>query len=273
MLTLAPLPEIPLIQKGDNLAEIILQSCQLANLQLRDNDILVLAQKIVSKSEGRLINLADVKPSPRAFQLAEETDKDPRVVELILAESNEIVRKRPGLIVVEHKQGFICANAGIDRSNVRPPLAPPEGGRTSPFPLRGKVRMGAGNEHVLLLPKDSDKSAKELREKLEEATGTKLGILIIDSHGRAWRNGIVGITIGISGIPAVVDKRGDLDLFGQELKITKIGAADELAAAASLMMGQSNEGKPIVHVRGFPYPLRESKLDELIRPKEMDLFR
>ncbi len=138
MLTLAPLPEIPLIHEGDNLAKIILQSCQLANLQLQDNDILVLAQKIVSKAEGRLVNLADVKPSPRAFQLAEETNKDPRVVELILAESNEIVRKRPGLIVVEHKQGFICANAGIDRSNVSPPLTPPEGGRTSPFPPPGE---------------------------------------------------------------------------------------------------------------------------------------
>ena len=276
MLTLTHLPEIPLIHAGDNLAEIILQSCQLANLALKDDDILVLAQKIVSKAEGRLVNLADVEPRPRAFQLAEETEKDPHVVELILQESNEIVRKRPGLIVVEHKQGFICANAGIDRSNIRPPSAlraSSPSGRINSFPLRGKARMGAGDEHVLLLPKDSDKSAKELREKLEKATGIKLGILIIDSHGRAWRNGTVGIAIGISGIPALIDMRGDEDLFGRELKITQIGVADELAGAASLMMGQSNEGKPIVHARGFPYPLRESKLDELIRPKKEDLFR
>ena len=278
MLTLTPLPEIPLIHEGDDLAETILQSCNLANLELKDDDILVLAQKIVSKAEGRLVNLADVEPSPRAFQLAEETAKDPRVVELILQESNEIVRKRPGLIVVEHKRGFICANAGIDKSNVSPhPSLPPktEEGTNSPLPLLGE---GLGvreemDEHVLLLPKDSDKSAKELRGKLEKATGLNLGILIIDSHGRAWRNGTVGMTIGISGIPALVDLRGDEDLFGRELKITQVGAADELAAAASLMMGQANEGKPIVHARGFPYPLRKSRLSELIRSKREDLFR
>ena len=251
MLTLTPLPEIPLIHEGDNLAKIILKSCQLTKLELKDGDILILAQKIVSKAEGRLVNLADVKPSSRAFQLAEEAEKDPRVVELILQESNEIVRKRPGLIVAEHKSGFVCANAGIDHSNA-----------------------GSSNdETVLLLPENSDLSARELRQKLEEATSTKLGILIIDSHGRAWRKGTVGITIGISGLPALVDLRGKDDLFGRELKITQVGAADELAAAASLMMGQANEGKPIVHVRGFPYPLRESKLDELLRPKEEDLFR
>ena len=266
MLTLTLLPEIPLIDEGDNLAKIILQSCELANLQLANNDILILAQKIVSKTEGRLVNLADVKPSPRAFQLAEETDKDPRVVELILRESNEIVRTRPGLIVVEPKQGFVCANAGIDRSNVESPSRP----HPSPLP-KGEGTLG--DEYVLLLPKNSDKSAKKLRQELEKATGAKLGILIIDSHGRAWRNGTVGMTIGISGIPALVDLRGKDDLFGRELKITQVGVADELAAAASLMMGQSNEGKPIVHARGFPYPLRESKLDELIRPKEDDLFR
>ena len=262
MLTLTPLPEIPLIHEGDDLAEIILQSCQNANLQLKDDDILILAQKIVSKAEGRLVNLADVEPSQHAVQLAEETEKDPRVVELILSESKEIVRKRPGLIVVEHKQGFICANAGIDRSNVEPKTSEVFGNFGS-----------LDDEWVLLLPKDSDQSAKELRQTLEKATGAKLGILIIDSHGRAWRNGTVGITIGVSGIPALVDLRGDEDLFGRELKITQVGAADELAAAASLMMGQSNEGKPIVHARGFPYPLRESKLDELIRPKKEDLFR
>ena len=263
MLTLTPLPKIPLIQKDDNLAKIILKSCILANVQLKNGDILILAQKIVSKAEGRLVNLADVKPSPYACQLAEMTDKDSRVVELILQESKEILRTRPGLIIVEHKQGFICANAGIDRSNVAH--------QTSE--VFGDFGSLMGEEHVLLLPKDSDKSAKEWREKLEKATGTKLGILIIDSHGRAWRNGTVGMTIGISGIPALVDLRGNADLFGRTLKVTQVGAADELAAAASLVMGQSNEGKPIVHARGFPYPLREGKLDELIRPKEQDLFR
>jgi len=259
MLTLTPLPNIPLIEKDDDLAQIILENCK---IPLDDGDILVLAQKIVSKAEGRLVNLADVKPSPLALQLAEETQKDPRVVELILSESKEIIRKRPGLIVVEHKNGFICANAGIDRSNVQ--AKNPEFSK----------EFGIMNDEVaLLLPENPDLSAQKLRDALEFSTGKKLGILIIDSHGRAWRNGTVGITIGISGVPGIVDMRGEKDLFGRELKITQIGAADELAAAASLMMGQSNEGKPIVHVRGFPYPLRESKLEELIRPKEEDLFR
>ncbi|MBC8334223.1 MAG: coenzyme F420-0:L-glutamate ligase [Anaerolineales bacterium] len=260
-LTLTPLPDVPLIHTGDDLARIIINSCQHANLQLRDGDILVLAQKIVSKAEGRLVNLADVEPSPRARQLAEETLKDPRVVELILGESREIIRIRPGLIVVEHKQGFICANAGIDHSNVN-----------SPLPRAGEG-PGVRDEFALLLPEDSDRSAANLRQKLEEDSGAKIGILIIDSHGRAWRMGTVGMSIGISGFPALVDLRGEDDLFGRELKITQVGAADELAAAASLMMGQANEAQPIIHVRGFPYPPRESKLSELLRPKEEDLFR
>ena len=274
MLTIIPLPNIPLIEKGDNLAEIILQNI---DFPLRDGDIFVLAQKIVSKAEGRLINLADVKLSARALELATATQKDARVVELILQESNEIVRTRPGLIVVEHKNGFICANAGIDRSNVAP-AAENEFSAETPSPFKRTSHLSrdfnlAGDEYALLLPKDADKSARELRDALEATTGKKLGILIIDSHGRAWREGIVGITIGVAGVPTIVDKRGDVDLFGREMRITQIGAADELAAAASLMMGQTNEGKPIVHVRGFPYPLRESNLGELIRPKEKDLFR
>ena len=278
-LTLTPLPNIPLVEKGDDLAQIILQNSP----EIQDGDIFVLAQKIVSKAEGRLVNLADVEPSPHAIQLATATQKDARLVELILQESNEIVRTRPGLIIVEHKLGFICANAGIDHSNIHPPLpyraSPPEGGRTclegetSPFPPRGKVRMGEEDVYALLLPKNPDQSAQKLRNALQTATGKKLGVLIIDSHGRAWREGIVGITIGVAGIPAVVDKRGDPDLFGRKMRITQIGAADELAAAASLMMGQTNEGKPVVHARGFPYPLRESNLGEFLRPKEKDLFR
>ena len=178
--------------------------------------------------------------------------------------------------MVEHKQGFICANAGIDRSNVRAPENEFSADIPSPFKRTSNLSRDfnlAGNEYVLLLPKDSDKSAKKLRQKLEKATGAKLGILIIDSHGRAWRNGTVGMTIGISGMPGLVDLRGDDDLFGRELKITQVGAGDELAGAASLVMGQKDEGTPVIHARGFPYPLREGKLDELIRPKEQDLFR
>ncbi|MCJ7432423.1 MAG: coenzyme F420-0:L-glutamate ligase, partial [Anaerolineales bacterium] len=249
MLTLTPLSNIPLIRHGDNLADILVNALQDTNIVLQDNDILVLAQKIVSKAEGRMINLATVTPSQQAIDLAQKADKDARVVELMLQESNEVLRVRVGTIIVEHKLGFICANAGIDHSNV----------------------AGAGDtkeEYVLLLPENTDRSASEIRTKIELVTNKKIGVLIIDSHGRAWRNGTVGVAIGISGIPGLVDLRGDKDLFGYTLRVTQVGAADELAAAASLIMGQAAEGTPAVHVRGFPYQLRESTLKELIRPKD-----
>ena len=224
------------------------------NLTLEDNDILVIAQKIVSKAEGRAVNLARVIPSTRAVELARETEKDARLVELILQESNEVIRTRLGTIIVEHKLGFVCANAGIDHSNV----------------------AGVGNateEWVLLLPAEPERSAQAIRQEIETRTRKRIGILIIDSHGRAWRNGTVGIAIGIAGLPGLQDLRGEPDLFGFTLRITQVGVADELAAAASLVMGQASEGIPVVHVRGFPYPLREASLQELIRPKDQDLFR
>ena len=254
MLTLAPLSEIPLIRRGDNLADIVLNALQENIIVLEDNDILVFAQKIVSKAEGRAVNLVSVTPSQRAIELAEQTEKEPRLVELILQESNEVLRTRPGTIIVEHKLGFVCANAGIDHSNV----------------------AGAGNaaeEWVLLLPAEPDRSAELIRKEIEARTGKQIGILIIDSHGRAWRTGTVGVAIGISGLPGLQDLRGQADLFEFTLRITQVGVADELAAAASLVMGQAAEGTPIVHVRGFPYSLREGSLKELIRPKEQDLFR
>ena len=254
MLTLAPLSEIPLIRQGDNLADIVLNALQENIIVLEDNDILVFAQKIVSKAEGRAVNLISVTPSQRAIELAEQTEKEPRLVELILQESNEVLRTRPGTIIVEHKLGFVCANAGIDHSNV----------------------AGTGNaaeEWVLLLPAEPDRSAELIRKELEASTGKQIGILIIDSHGRAWRTGTVGVAIGISGLPGLQDLRGQADLFEFTLRITQVGVADELAAAASLVMGQAAEGTPIVHVRGFPYSLREGSLKELIRPKEQDLFR
>jgi coenzyme F420-0:L-glutamate ligase/coenzyme F420-1:gamma-L-glutamate ligase len=264
-LTLTPLDRIPLIQPGDNLVEIILAGLQESQITPQDNDILVLAQKIVSKAEGRQVNITTVDPSLKAVVYAAEADKDPRLVELILRESREVLRVRPGLMIVEHRLGFICANAGIDHSNVWPPN------------VAGNVSVAIEKDNpddwVLLLPEDPDASAAILRQKLETETGKCLGIMIIDSHGRAWRNGIVGVAIGISGIPGVVDKRGEADLFGYELRATEIGTADELAAGASLVMGQAAEGTPIIHVRGFPYPLREAGLDELLRPKEKDLFR
>ena len=253
-LTLTSLQHIPLIRHGDNLADIIVSALSENEILLKENDILVIAQKIVSKAEGRAVNLANVTPSQRAFELAAQTEKDPRLVELILQESNEVIRTRIGTIVVEHKLGFVCANAGIDHSNV----------------------AGAGNEEeewVLLLPSEPDRSANHIRNEIQAQTGKDIGILMIDSHGRAWRNGTVGVAIGLAGLPALQDLRGEHDLFGFTLRITQVGVADELAAAASLVMGQAAEGTPVVHVRGFPYPLREGSLQELIRPKEQDLFR
>ena len=253
-LTFTPLPQIPLICPGDNLADMLLASLQTARITLEDSDILIIAQKVVSKAEGQLVNLATVTPSKEALDLAQRSEKDPRLVELILRESKEVLRIRPGTIIVEHRLGFICASAGIDHSNVR-------------------GEEGSPDDWVLLLPKDPDRSALEIRRKIKIAKGNRIGVMIIDSHGRAWRLGTIGTAIGISGLPGVVDERGWKDLFGYQLKITIVAAADELAAAASLVMGEAAEGIPAVHVRGFPYALRECSLKELIRSKENDLFR
>ena len=251
-LILTSIKGIPLIRQDDDLADIILNSLQESQIDLQDNDVLVLAQKIVSKAEGRMVDLATVTPSQHAITLAKQTDKDARLIELILQESNEVLRTRPGTIIVEHKLGFVCANAGIDHSN---------------------VSQDSDEELLLLLPQDPDLSSRKIRDEIQSKTGKRIGVLIIDSHGRAWRNGTVGVAIGVSGLPALEDLRGKPDLFGTELRITQVGVADELAAAASLMMGQAAEGTPVVHVRGFPYPLREGSLKELIRPKELDMFR
>lgn len=263
-LVLTPLSNIPLIRQGDDLADILVEALRATAIQLQDGDILVIAQKIVSKAEGRMINLATVMPSKKALELARRTEKDPRIIELILQESNTILRARPGAVIVEHRLGFVCANAGIDHSNVSPP-DPSEGSETY-----GRINL---EDWVLLLPENPDCSAKTIRQQLEAASSAKIGVLIIDSHGRAWRNGTVGATIGISGLPGLVDLRGQPDLFDFHLRITQVGAADELAAAASLVMGQAAEGTPAVHVRGFPYPLREGSLGELLRSKDQDLFR
>ncbi len=258
-LTLTTLPGIPLIQPGDDLVEILWRALEKARIRLRNGDILAVASKIVSKSEGRLVHLSQVIPSEQALELARKSEKDPRLVELILRESREVLRVRPGVIIVEHRQGFVCANAGIDHSNVAPP---PE----SPVHL-------SKEEWVLLLPKNPNASAAHLRKGLEKRSGKQLGVLIVDSHGRAWRMGTVGSCIGLSGLPAVIDERGWKDLFGYELRVTVVGVADELAAAASLLMGQAAEATPVVHIRGFPYPLCEGNFNDLLRPKEQDLFR
>jgi coenzyme F420-0:L-glutamate ligase/coenzyme F420-1:gamma-L-glutamate ligase len=253
-LILSPLKDIPLIKPGDDLVEMITQSLELTEIALVDDDILIIAQKIISKAEDRFVNLAAVAPSRWAEELAEKTEKDPRLIELVLQESSEVLRYRPGAIIVEHKLGFVCANAGIDHSNVR----------------------GTGDEFddwVLLLPLDPDQTADLIRHRLEKISEKRLGVMIIDSHGRAWRLGTVGAAIGISGVPGVIDLYGKKDLFDYELHATQVGVADELAAAASLMMGQAAEKTPVVHARGFPYQLRDANLSELLRPKDQDLFR
>jgi coenzyme F420-0:L-glutamate ligase/coenzyme F420-1:gamma-L-glutamate ligase len=252
--TLTALQHFPLINEGDDLPQIIHQSLLQNNLTLQDGDILILAQKIVSKAEGRMVNLTTVTPSEQAIHYAELTGKDPRLLELILSESQSVLRTRENLIIVEHRLGFISANAGIDHSNVSGPWGDPE-------------------DWVLLLPENPDRSADQIRKVLSSKCNCNLGLLIIDSHGRAWRLGTVGTAIGFSGLPGLVDLRGKPDLFNYRLRVTQVAAADELAGAASLVMGQAQEGTPVVHARGFPYTLREGNLQELIRPRDLDLFR
>jgi coenzyme F420-0:L-glutamate ligase/coenzyme F420-1:gamma-L-glutamate ligase len=252
-MTLTALPGLPLVRSGDDLAGLIQTGLQAAGLELEDGDVLVVAQKVVSKVEGRTVNLAEVRPSGRARELARPGEKDPRVVEVILRESRRVVRAERGVLIVEHRLGFVCANAGVDHSNVS--------------------GEGEAGEWVLLLPEDPDGSARSLRQGLESWSGKLLGVLIIDSHGRAWRMGTVGVAIGVSGFPALLDLRGRPDLYGYRLRITQVGLADEIAAAASALMGQADERRPVVHVRGLPYPLREGSVVELIRPAAEDLFR
>ncbi|UYN91010.1 MAG: coenzyme F420-0:L-glutamate ligase [Anaerolineales bacterium] len=250
-LVLTPLQGLPWVQPGDDLPALLLAAILRQGLTLQDGDVVVLAQKIVSKAEGRYRLLNEVTPSPRAVELGTETEKDPRLVQLILDESNEVLRARPGLLIVEHRLGFVSANAGIDHSNL----------------------PGSAEDAYLLLPQDPDASASRVRTTLQQASGAQLGVLIIDSHGRAWREGTLGTTIGLSGLPGLVDLRGTPDLAGRPLRVTQLAAADELAAAASLAIGQAAEGCPAVHVRGFPYALREASLNELLRPRERDQFR
>jgi coenzyme F420-0:L-glutamate ligase/coenzyme F420-1:gamma-L-glutamate ligase len=254
-LILTPLKYFPLVSPGDDIALLISSSIEKMNMDIKDGDIFIITQKVISKSENRIVNLSEVKPGPKAKEVAKVCGKDPRLVELILSESKCVIRIGPGIIIVEHKLGFVCANGGIDHSNV-------------------SGLYGDQKDWVLLLPINPDDSARQLRNRLQMQFKVSLGILIIDSHGRAWRNGIVGTSIGMAGVPGIVDMRGKPDLFDFSLRITQIAAADELAAGASLIMGQACEGTPVVHARGFPYPLRDDvNIKDLIRDKKRDLFR
>jgi coenzyme F420-0:L-glutamate ligase/coenzyme F420-1:gamma-L-glutamate ligase len=248
--SIAALAGIPLVRPGDSIADLIVNGLANSGLALLRGDVLVIAQKIVSKAEGRLADLRAVTPSARAQTLAAEVGKDPRLVELILRESTEVVRQRKGVLVVAHRSGIVLANAGIDASNV------------------------AGDEHrVLLLPEDCNHSCRAIRTELAARTGVEAGILIIDSLGRAWRNGTVGVALGAAGLPTLLDLRGTPDLFGRELRSTEIGIADEIAAAASMLMGQAGEGTPVVLLRGLNLPEADGSAAALIRARELDLFR
>jgi len=251
-LQLLALQDFPLVKPGDDLAAQISQSIADNQLALQDGDIVVLAQKIVSKAENRYRALKDVAPRDEAIILAQETGKDARAVELVLQESNRVLRYRYGSIVVEHKLGFVHANAGIDQSNL------PD---------------NADSEMALLLPEDPDASAHALRDALQKKHNVKIGVVINDSFGRAWRLGTVGISIGTAGFDPLLDLRGAPDLFGRTLEITQVGIGDEIAAAASLLMGQAGEGVPVVVLRGLQLPEASGSVQTLLRKPDEDMFR
>ena len=252
-LSLMSIPHIPHVQPGDNLAELLLDALTKADITLQNGDVLAIAQKIISKAEGRMVHLNDVVVSTKAETLAAEVLKDPRMVELVLQESDEVSRKKPGVLVVRHKLGFTSANAGIDHSNVAPGME--------------------DDEVVLLLPVDPDASAAAIRQAIKDKLNVEVGVVITDSHGRPFRLGTVGIAIGVAGLPALWDRRGEKDLYDYELQHTDVGVADEIAAAAGLLMGQAAEGQPVILLRGLNYPPIHGKASDLIRPKELDLYR
>jgi coenzyme F420-0:L-glutamate ligase/coenzyme F420-1:gamma-L-glutamate ligase len=251
-MTLFPVLHFPLILPGDDLASLIVEQLRAQGETLQPGDILVLAQKIVSKAEGRLVRLEDVKPSAQAREIADVVGKEARHIQVILDDSNEIVRARRGLLVVEQRSGWVCANAGVDRSNIEP----------------------ENGEVLAMLPADADASAAALAKRLGELTGVTPAVIINDSHGRAWRVGTCGVAIGCAGLPPVWNQRGLHDLFGYELQSSEECIADELAAAASLLMGQSNEGRPVVVIRGYLLPKAPHAPAKAIqRPSQLDAFR
>jgi len=250
-LTLSALAGLPLVKPGDDLGALLIAALRRTKIVPRDKDVLVVAQKIVSKAEGRIVDLKTVVPSARAVTIAKEVNKDARLVETILFESDEIVRQKRDVLIVAHRLGFIMANAGVDQSNV----------------------AEEGADQALLLPRDPDASAAALKAKLDGEFGVDLGVIINDSFGRPWRLGVVGVALGVAGLPALRDKIGAPDLFGRKLRVTQVAIADEIAAAASLLMGQDAEGQPAVHVRGLEWDAPATGASSLLRPKDQDLFR
>ena len=251
-LELFAIPDFPMVREGDNLPALIADGLARAGLELRERDVVVLAQKIVSKAEGRSVDLATVVPTPEAEKLAKEVGKDPHIVQVVLSDSVKVVRSRPNLMIMQHRLGFVMANAGVDQSNVAP---------------------ADGVHRALLLPLDPDGSAEAIRAELAGRFGVKLGVVISDSFGRPWRRGTAGVAIGCAGLPSFIDLRGQPDLFGRILEVSIIGFADEIAAAASLLQGQAAEGQPVVVIRGLTWTAPEAPVADLVRPPEEDLFQ
>lgn len=240
---------MPIIREGDDLASMIVDAARVQGTELMDGDIVVLSHVIVSRAEGRTVDLKDVEPSPIAERFAEFTMKDPRLVEVILGDSRAVRRMAPGVLITETRQGFVCANAGVDKSNV------------------------PGEDVVALLPEDPDSSAEAFRKRVLEVSGRRIAVIVCDTHGRGHRDGEVNVAVGASGLSVIRDRRGEFDLFGYELKVKRTAVADELASAAELVIGQADEGIPVAIIRGYDYePSEESTARELVRPREKDLF-
>jgi coenzyme F420-0:L-glutamate ligase/coenzyme F420-1:gamma-L-glutamate ligase len=241
---------LPLITKGDKLAELICNAAKKQNTPIQERDVVVITHVAVSKAEGNVVNLDAVSPSERAKEIARQTDKEPELVEVVLRETKEIVRVGPNSIITETKQGIVCANAGVDRSNVE------------------------GERNLVLLPKDAGASAQRTRQEIRRLTGCDVAVIVSDTHGRPFRMGEINVAIGVAGIKPIRDRRGEKDLFGYVLKIKQTAVADELASAAELVIGQANEGIPVAIIRGYKYQATENaSAAELTRPREKDLFR
>lgn len=241
--------DLPLFKPGDDLVAAVVEGVARSGRPLRDDDILVIAQKVVSKVEGRLVRLSDVVPGARALELGRDTQKDPRLVELILSESARVMRHRPGVLVVEQRLGLVMANAGIDASNV-----------------------SGDDDTVLLLPEDPDATCIAIRSAIQERTRARIAVVINDSVGRAWRLGTVGLAIGAAGLPSLLDLRGNRDIFGRVLRVSEEAVADEVSAAASLLQGQGSEATPVVVIRGLKFDAPPNGAAALVRPKQEDLF-
>jgi coenzyme F420-0:L-glutamate ligase / coenzyme F420-1:gamma-L-glutamate ligase len=250
-ITFTPVPGLPDVRAGDDLVQLLLKALSRHQLELAPRDVVVFAQKIVSKSEDRMVDLRQVTPGAHAQKLAHVTGKDARLIEVILSETESVVRAVPNVLIVRHRLGFVMANAGIDRSNVG----------DGPFA-----------EHVLLLPRNPDNSAQKLAQKLTLQVAMPIAVIISDSFGRAWRNGVVNVALGAAGLPSLVDRRGEADRYGRTLENTEVAFADAIAAGAALAMGEGAEGTPVVLVRGLSWNAPDNAASRLLRSREMDLF-